>query len=92
MVITYVSVGLLQRNKDFPIPHEEANKMISRFLLLVSSFTKKEAFNKFMDFFNNMQNFHPCFSMLYTGNLGLRYCDRFLQIRSLNLTQYYACW
>ena len=38
---TSVSLGLLQRNKDFPSPIEQANKMISRVLLLVPSFTKK---------------------------------------------------
>ena len=56
--------------------------MISRFLLLVSSFTKKEAFKQFTNFFNNTQIFHPLFLMLYTGNLGLRYCVGFLQIQS----------
>ena len=57
--------------------------MISRLLLLVPSFTKKEAFKKFKSFFNNMQIFHPLFSMLhYTGNLGLRYCVGFSQIQS----------
>ena len=44
--------------------------MISRFLLLALSFTKKE-FKKFLIFFNNMQVFHPMYSMLYTVNLGL---------------------
>ena len=29
-----------------------------------------------------MQIFHPMFSMLYTGNSGLRYCVGFSQIRS----------
>ena len=77
-----VYLNLLQRNKDFPIPHDETNKMISRFLLLVPSFTKKEAFKIFMEFFNNTQIFHPLFSMLYTGNLGLCYCVGFLQIWS----------
>ena len=56
--------------------------MISRFLLLVPSFTTKEVFKQFMEFFNNMQMFHQLFSMLYTGNLDLRYCVGFLQIRS----------
>ena len=37
--------------------------MISRFVLLVPSFTKKEAFKKFTDFFNYTQIFHPMFSM-----------------------------
>ena len=56
--------------------------MISRVLLLVPSFSKKEAFKKFMEFFNNTQVFHPMYSMLYTVNLGL--CDYvlFSQIRS----------
>ena len=47
----YVSLGLLQRNNDFPTPVEQANKMISRFLLLVPSFTKKDVFKKFIGFF-----------------------------------------
>ena len=82
MLIMYVSSGLLQRNKDSPTPLEQANKMISRFLLLVPSFTKKEGLKKFTEFFNNMQVFHPMYSMLYTVNVGL--CDYvpFSQIRS----------
>ena len=47
--------------------------MISRFLLLVPCFTKKEGFKKFMEFFNNTQVFHLMYSMLYTVNFGL--CD-----------------
>ena len=77
-----MSLSLLQRNKDFPTTLEQANKVISRFLLLVSSFTKKEGLKKFTEFFNNTQVFHPMYSMLYTVNLGL--CDYVpvLQIRS----------
>ena len=48
--------------------------MISRFVLLVPSFTKKEAFKKFTNFFQYMQIFHQLISVLYTGNLGLCYC------------------
>ena len=73
MLITYVSSGLLQRNNDFPTPLEQANKMISRFILLVPSFTKKEGFKNLRNFFNNTQAFHPMYSMLHTVNLGL--CD-----------------
>jgi len=80
--ITYESLGVLQRNRDFLTPLEQANKMMSRLLSLRSSFTKKETFKKFMNFFfNNTQICTQC-SMLYTANLGL--CDYvlFLQIRS----------
>ena len=48
--------------------------MISRFLLLVPSFTTKKVLKTFTGFFSNTQIFHPMFSMLYTGNLGLHYC------------------
>ena len=57
MLITYVSLGLLQRNKDFQTPLEQANKIISRVFLLVPSFIKKEVFKKFTEFFNNTQLF-----------------------------------
>jgi len=70
--ITYESSGLLQRNKDFRTPLEEANMMMSRFLLLRHSFTKKETLKKFPEFFQ-YTNIHPMYSMLYTANLGL--CD-----------------
>ena len=51
-------------------------------LLLVPYFTKKEAFKKFTEFFNNTQVFHPLYSMIYTVNLGLHDCVGFLQIWS----------
>ena len=47
--------------------------MISRFLVLIPSFTKQEGLKEYTEFFNNMQVFHPMYSMLYTVNLGL--CD-----------------
>ena len=37
--ITYESLGLLQQNKYFLTPLEQANKIMSRFLLLCPSFT-----------------------------------------------------
>ena len=56
--------------------------MISRFLLLVPSFTKKEGLNFLFEIFNDTQVFPPMYSMLYTVNLGS--CDYvpFSQIRS----------
>ena len=56
--------------------------MISRLLLLVPSFTKKEGLKNLQIFFNNTQVFHPMYSVLNTVNLGL--CDYvpFSQIRS----------
>ena len=45
-------MDLLQRNKDFPTPLEQANKMMSRFLLLGDSFTKKCSKN-LQNIFNN---------------------------------------
>ena len=65
--ITYESLGLLQRNKDFQIPLEQANKVMSRFVLLHPFFTKKETFKKFMDFFQKYTNMHTMYSMLYIG-------------------------
>ena len=56
--------------------------MISRFLLLVLSVTKKKALTNFTEFFNHTQIFHPLYSMLCTVNLGLRDSVGFLQIRS----------
>jgi len=41
MPIICLSLDLLQRNKDFSTPLEQANKMMPRFLLLGDSFTKK---------------------------------------------------
>ena len=70
MLITYLSMGLLQQNKGFPTPRAQANKMISRYLLVViGSFFKDNLRN----FFNNTQVFYPMYSMLYTVKLGL--CD-----------------
>jgi len=71
-------LGLLQRNKDFQTPLEQANKMVSRFLLFCPSFTK-ETSKKFTDFFPKICKYAP---MLYTANVGL--CDYalFLQIQS----------
>jgi len=84
--ITYESLGLLQGNKDIRTPLEQANKMMSRFLLLRPSFTKKEMFKKFTKFFQQYANTHPMYSMLHTANLG--FCNYFLfsQIRSHMLT------
>jgi len=80
--ITYQSLGLLQRNKDFWTPLEQANKMMSRVLLLRTSFTKKETLKKVTESFQQYANMHPMYLMLYTANLGL--CDYvlFSQIRS----------
>ena len=39
MPVTYVPLGLLQQNKDFPTAPEQANKMMSRFILLVPFFS-----------------------------------------------------
>ena len=71
MFITSVSLGLLHRNKDFPTSLEQANKMISRVLLLVPSFTKKKAFKNLWIFKNNTQVFHPMYSMLYNSKFRL---------------------
>ena len=66
MLIKSISLSLLQRNKDFPTPLEQTNKMISMVLLLVPSFTKKEAFKKFMDFFQQYASISPIvFNALY---------------------------
>jgi len=54
--------------------------MMSRFLLLRPSFTKKEMFKRFTEFFQQYANLHPMYSMLYTANLGL--CDYVLFHRS----------
>ena len=52
--------------------------MISRSVFLVPSFTTKEAFKKLAEFFNNMQVFHPLYSILYTVNFRLaRLCQVF---------------
>ena len=76
--ITYESLGLLQRNKDFWTPLEQANKMMSRFLLLRPSFTKKEKFKKSTEFFPQYANMHPMYSMLYTAKFRLvRLCPVF---------------
>ena len=42
--INYVSLGLLQQNKDIITPLEQANKMMSMFFLFG---TKKETFKNF---------------------------------------------
>ena len=47
--ITYVTLGVLQLNKDFQTPFEQANNKV-----LIISFTKKQAFQKFTEFFNNI--------------------------------------
>ena len=62
MPITCMSLGLLR----FLL-----SKMISIFLLLVPSFTKKKAFKKFTEFFQQYAKFSPIV------NLGLRDCVRF---------------
>jgi len=72
--ITYESLGLLQQNKDFQTPLEQANKMIPRFLLLHPSFTKKEMFKKFTEFFNNMQICTQCIQCLYCKFRLVRLC------------------
>ena len=56
--------------------------MKSRILLIVPSFTKKEGFKKLMEFFNDMQVFHPLYSMRYTVNLNLHDCVGFSRIQS----------
>ena len=57
--ITSVSLGLLQRNKYFQTPLEQANKEMSRFLLLAHSFTEKTAFKNFTEFFSIYSKFSP---------------------------------
>ena len=69
--ITYISLGLLQRNNYFQTPLEQVNKMISRFLLLLPSFTH----SKIYGFFSTLHKY----SMFYTTNLGLYDCVLFLQ-------------
>ena len=68
-------------NKDFQTPLELENKMMSRCLLLCPSFTKKEMFKKFTDFFQQYTNMHPCIQCFI---LQIKACDYvlFLQIRS----------
>ena len=66
ILITYVSLGLLQQNKDFLTPLEEVNKMVSRFVLVFPALTKKEAFKKFTNFFQQYANNSPfVFNVLY---------------------------
>ena len=62
--ITYKSLGLLQRNKDFRTPLEQTSKDI--ILLLCPSFAKEETFKKFTELFQQNANMHPMYSMLYT--------------------------
>jgi len=57
--ITYVSLSLLLQNKDFPTRLEQANKMMSRFLLLGPPFTKKETFKTFTEFFQQLCKYAP---------------------------------
>ena len=65
-LITSISLGLLQQNKGFPTPLEQANKMISKVLLLVPSFTKKQTFKKFADFKKYCASISPnVFNALY---------------------------
>ena len=81
MLITSVSLGLLQRNKDFPMLLEQANKMISRVVLLVSFFTKKEVFKKFMDFFQKYISISPiAFNTLYCKFRLARLCQVFADL------------
>ena len=56
--------------------------MKSRFLLLCPSFTKKEMFKKFTEFFQQYAIMLPMYSMLYTANLGMRDYVLFSQIWS----------
>jgi len=70
--ISYESLGLLQQNKNFWTPLEQANKMMSRFLLLRPSFTKKETFKKFF------QQYAPnVFDALYCKFRLVRLCPVF---------------
>jgi len=76
--ITYVSLGLLKQNKHFWTPLEQANKMMSRFLLLHCSFTKKETFKKFTEVFSTMCKYAPTvFNALYCKFKLVRLCPVF---------------
>jgi len=57
---------------------EQANKMMSSFLLLRTSFTEKETFKNLWIFFQQCINLHPMYSMLYTANLGS--CEYLVQM------------
>ena len=67
----YVSLGLLQRNKDFTTPLEQVNQMISRFLWLVPSFTMKEEFKKLQNFYASVS---PHVFTLYCKSRLVRLC------------------
>jgi len=60
VLITYELLGLMQWNKGFQTALEQENKMMPRFLLLSPSFTKKEMFKKFTEFFNNTHLCNQC--------------------------------
>jgi len=78
-LITSVSLGLLQRNKDF-WTLEQANKMIPRFWLLVPSFTEKMVFKKFTEF---------CFS-IYTSIFPTAFNALYWKLRLAWLCQVFA--
>ena len=69
-------------NQDFPIPLEQMNKMISRFLMVSPFLHEERGVKNFMKYSNDTQVFHPIYSMFYIVNLDL--CDYvpFSQIRS----------
>ena len=50
MPIPKIFLGLLNRNKYFPTVLEQANKVMSRFVLLAPSFTKKEVLKNLWNF------------------------------------------
>ena len=81
--ITHESLSLLQRNKEYQTLLEQANEMMSRFLLSRPSFTKKETLKKSTEFLQQYANMHPMYSMLYIANLGL--CD-YVNWKSSELT------
>ena len=80
--ITYMCIlGSTATNKDFPTPLEQVNTTMTGFLLLDSSFTKKEALKNLWNF-QRHASMHPMYSMLYTANLGLCDYGLFSQIQS----------
>jgi len=73
--ITYESLGLVQRNKDFRTSLEQANKMMSRFLLFRTSFTKKETFKIYRTFQQYANS--NVFNALYCKFMLVRLCPVF---------------
>jgi len=80
--ITYNSFGVLQSNKDFRAPLLGQIRWYQGFNCWQLPLPRTMRVKSLRIFFQNMQSFTQCISMLYTEKSVLRYYVRFSQVRS----------